>query len=79
MPLSVRVVFASKTKILLGELRDVIVQKRYSKEFKETIIKRIMSPHPVSASQLCIETGVSDVTLYKWRKDYQNRECHGPG
>ena len=33
----------------------------------------MMSPHPVSVSQLCRETGVSDVTLYKWRKDYQNR------
>ena len=32
-----------------------------------------MPPHPVSVSQLCRETGVSDVTLYKWRKDYQNR------
>jgi transposase len=49
------------------------VQKRYSKEFKETIIKKMMSPHPVSVSQLCRETGVSNVTLYKWRKDYQNR------
>jgi transposase len=49
------------------------VQKRYSKEFKETIIKKMMSPHSVSVSQLCKETGVTDVTLYKWRKDYQNR------
>jgi transposase len=49
------------------------MQKRYSKEFKETIIKKMMSPHSVSVSQLCKETGVTDVTLYKWRKDYQNR------
>ena len=32
-----------------------------------------MSPHSVSVSQLCKETGVTDVTLYKWRRDYQNR------
>ena len=49
------------------------MQKRYSKEFKETIIKKMMSPHSVSVSQLCKETGVTDVTLYKWRRDYQNR------
>lgn len=49
------------------------MQKRYSKEFKETIIKKMMSPHPVSVLQLGRETGVSDVTLYKWRKEYQNR------
>jgi transposase len=33
----------------------------------------MMSPHSVSVSQLCKETGVTDVTLYKWRRDYQNR------
>lgn len=49
------------------------MQKRYSKEFKETIIKKMMPPHPVSVSELCRETGVSNVTLYKWRKNYQNR------
>ena len=32
-----------------------------------------MPPHPVSVSQLCRDTGVSDVTLYKWRKNYRNQ------
>ncbi len=32
-----------------------------------------MPPNPVSVSQLRKETGVSDVTLYKWRKDYQHK------
>jgi len=49
------------------------VQKRYSAEFKEAIVKKMMPPHPVSVSQLSRDTGVSDVTLYKWRKDYQNQ------
>jgi transposase len=49
------------------------VQKRYSLEFKEGIIKKMMPPHPVSISQLSRDTGVSDVTLYKWRKDYRNQ------
>ena len=49
------------------------MQKRYSEEFKEAIIKKMMPPHPVSVSQLCRDTGVSDVTLYKWRKNYRNQ------
>jgi transposase len=49
------------------------VQKRYSLEFKEAIIQKMMPPHPVSVSQLSRDTGVSDVTLYKWRKDYRNQ------
>lgn len=47
--------------------------KRYSDEFKESVVKRMMPPNPVSVSQLVKETGVSDVTLYKWRKMYRNR------
>ncbi len=46
---------------------------KYSEEFKESIIKKMMPPNPVSLSQLVKETGVSDVTLYKWRKDYRNQ------
>jgi len=55
------------------------MQKSYSKEFKESVIKKIMPPNPVSVPQLCKETGVSDVTLYKWRKDYRNRGIAVPG
>ncbi len=49
------------------------MQKRYSEEFKESVIKKMMPPKPVSVRQLCNDTGVSDVTLYKWRKDIRNR------
>lgn len=49
------------------------MQKRYSEEFKESVIKKMMPPDRVSVSQLCGDTGVSDVTLYKWRKEYTNR------
>jgi len=49
------------------------MKHKYSTEFKESIIKKMMPPNPVSVSQLVKETGVSDVTLYKWRKDYGNR------
>jgi transposase len=44
------------------------VQKCYSKKFKVSVFKKMMPPGPVSVSQICRETGVSDVTLYKWRK-----------
>lgn len=49
------------------------MQHKYSEEFKESIIKKMMPPNPISVSQLVKETGVSDVTLYKWRKDYRNQ------
>lgn len=55
------------------------MQKSYSKEFKESVIKKMMPPNLVSVPQLCKETGVSDVTLYKWRKDYRNRGIAVPG
>jgi transposase-like protein len=49
------------------------MQSKYSEEFKEAIIKRMMPPNPVPVSQLVKETGVSDVSLYKWRNDYRNQ------
>lgn len=41
--------------------------QKYSEEFKESMLKRMMAPDPVPVMQLCRETGVSDVTLYKWK------------
>jgi len=55
------------------------MQKSYSEEFKESVIKKMMPPNPVSVSRLSKETGVSDVTLYKWRKAYRNRGVAMPG
>jgi transposase-like protein len=55
------------------------MQKSDSKEFKESVIKKMMPPNAVSVPQLCQETGVSDVTLYKWRKEYRNRGIAVPG
>lgn len=39
----------------------------------------MMPPNSVSVLHLSKETGVSDVTLYKWRKDYRNRGIAVPG
>ena len=49
------------------------MQRKYSEDFKESVIKKMLPPNPVSVSQLVKETGVSDVTLYKWRKDYRDQ------
>ena len=38
-----------------------------------------MPPNPVSIPKLSGETGVSDVTLYKWRKSYRNKGVVVPG
>jgi len=55
------------------------MQKRYSEEFKESVVKQMMPPSLKAVSQLVKETGISDVTLYKWRKDYRNRGIAVPG
>jgi transposase len=55
------------------------VSKRYSEEFKESAIKKMMPPNPISIPKLSRETGVSDVTLYKWRKFYRNKGVAVPG
>jgi transposase-like protein len=47
--------------------------KSYSEEFKESVVKRMMPPNAVPVMELSRQVGVSDVTLYKWRKDYRNR------
>jgi len=49
------------------------MRKRYTEEFKKSVIEKMMPPNPVPVLQICRETGVSDVTLYQWRKDYRNR------
>jgi len=41
---------------------------RYSKEFKENIIKQMMPPTNKSVNQLAAETSVSEHTLYAWKR-----------
>ena len=55
------------------------MQKSYSEEFKESVIRKMLPPNPVPVLKLSKEIGVSDVTLYKWRKDYRNRGVAMPG
>ena len=41
---------------------------RYSDEMKASILKRMMPPQSCSVAQLSRETGITEVTLYHWRK-----------
>jgi transposase-like protein len=41
---------------------------RYSVERKESVIQKMMPPHNTPIPELAAETGISDVTLYTWRK-----------
>jgi transposase-like protein len=52
---------------------------RYSVEFKEAAVKKMMPPNAVPVRAVSRETGVSDVTLYKWRKEYRDRGVAVPG
>lgn len=43
--------------------------KRYTEEMKESIVKRMMPPNNESVSQISEEVGITEPTLYKWRKE----------
>jgi transposase-like protein len=43
--------------------------KRYSAEFKEALIRKMMPPENVPILRLAEESGVSYVTLAKWREE----------
>ncbi len=47
--------------------------RRYPEEFKDSVIQKMMPPNAISVPQLSKDTGVADVTLYKWRKEYRNK------
>jgi transposase len=39
---------------------------RYTKEMKESIVKRMMPPTNESISKISEEVGITEATLYKW-------------
>jgi transposase-like protein len=43
------------------------IMKKYSDEFKNSIIARMLPPNNESVPQLARETGIPDNTLYYWR------------
>jgi len=44
---------------------------RYTDEFKEQVVRKMMPPNAMSVAQLSRETGVSDQSLYTWRNKYR--------
>lgn len=53
--------------------------KRYSREEKEIIVKRMMPPQNESVASIMEDTGISDATLYKWRKEAREIGLATPG
>ncbi|MDB2384305.1 transposase [Endozoicomonas sp.] len=51
----------------------------YSDEFKESVIQKMMLPNNVSVSQWVCNTGISDVTLYTWRRETISQGVPVPG
>jgi transposase-like protein len=47
---------------------------KYSKEFKDSIISRMLPPHNASVPDLARETGIPKDTLYTWRLKYRNTQ-----
>lgn len=46
---------------------------KYSKEFKESIVARMLPPENVSVPDLVRQTGIPKDTLYTWRSQYRNK------
>ena len=42
---------------------------KYSKEFKLKIIKQMLPPESKKVTQISKETGISEQTLYKWKRE----------
>ena len=53
--------------------------KRYSLERKESVLKKLLPPHNLSVAELARQEGISDVTLYTWRKQAKARGEVVPG
>ena len=56
---------------------------RYSPERKEAVLRKMMPPHNRSIRQLAAEEGISEATLFAWRKQARDRGLllpdSGPG
>ena len=46
---------------------------RYTEEFKEQIVRRMMPPNALSVAEVNRETGISGATLYNWRNNYRKK------
>lgn len=50
----------------------------YDKELKNSIIQRMMPPKSESVASLSRETGIPEITLYKWKKQFKGKDLPTP-
>ncbi|WP_231885802.1 transposase [Sporosarcina psychrophila] len=43
-------------------------RNRYTKELKDAVLVRMMPPNNESVKSISMDTGISEQSLYKWRK-----------
>ena len=53
--------------------------KHYALERKESALQKMMPPNNMSISQLSLEMGIGESTLYNWRKQAMNKGQLVPG
>jgi transposase-like protein len=46
---------------------------RYPQERKEAVLKKMMPPHNRTITQLSLEEGISEATLYNWRQEARSK------
>lgn len=52
---------------------------RYSEELKMSVLRRMLPPQSQSVASLSRETGITEVTLYHWRKQARQAGAVMPG
>lgn len=45
---------------------------RYTEEFKEQIVRKMMPPNAMSVAQVSRDSGITGTTLYNWRNKFRN-------
>ncbi len=45
---------------------------KYSEEFREQVVRKMMPPNAMSVAQVSRETGVSEQALYNWRNRFRH-------
>ncbi|MGO0306188.1 transposase [Endozoicomonas acroporae] len=51
----------------------------YSKERKAAVVKKLLPPHNPSVPDVAREEGISEQTLYNWRKTLRDKGLPVPG
>lgn len=45
----------------------------YSPERKDSVLKKLLPPNNIAIAELSKQEGISDATLYNWRKKARNQ------